>query len=91
MPTEHIIANLKTIIHDICTFKPSNYGKELLQRGCSGYSKQKWEMGVLHCIVIKLPLCSQGISEISAPPREKLVLLLVWVFLNSLAKGVKKE
>ncbi|NWW04971.1 RM01 protein, partial [Oreocharis arfaki] len=25
MPTEHIIANLKTIIHDICTFKPSNY------------------------------------------------------------------
>uniref|UniRef100_A0A674GTB2 Large ribosomal subunit protein uL1m n=1 Tax=Taeniopygia guttata TaxID=59729 RepID=A0A674GTB2_TAEGU len=24
MPTEHIIANLKTIIHDICTFKPSN-------------------------------------------------------------------
>ncbi|NWI05723.1 RM01 protein, partial [Tichodroma muraria] len=25
MPTEHIIANLKTIIHDICTFKPSNF------------------------------------------------------------------
>ncbi|NXU61948.1 RM01 protein, partial [Horornis vulcanius] len=24
MPTEHIIANLKIIIHDICTFKPSN-------------------------------------------------------------------
>ncbi|XP_072784998.1 large ribosomal subunit protein uL1m isoform X2 [Taeniopygia guttata] len=24
MPTEHIIANLKAIIHDICTFKPSN-------------------------------------------------------------------
>ncbi|NXN82553.1 RM01 protein, partial [Bombycilla garrulus] len=24
MPAEHIIANLKTIIHDICTFKPSN-------------------------------------------------------------------
>ncbi|NWR41012.1 RM01 protein, partial [Regulus satrapa] len=24
MPTEHIIANLKTIIHDICTFKPSH-------------------------------------------------------------------
>ncbi|NXO78157.1 RM01 protein, partial [Sitta europaea] len=22
MPTEHIIANLKTVIHDICTFKP---------------------------------------------------------------------
>ncbi|KFV94082.1 hypothetical protein N326_00592, partial [Eurypyga helias] len=26
MPTEHIIANLKTVIHDICTFKPSTYG-----------------------------------------------------------------
>ncbi|NWV41053.1 RM01 protein, partial [Grantiella picta] len=25
MPTEHIIANLKAVIHDICTFKPSNY------------------------------------------------------------------
>ncbi|NXT06415.1 RM01 protein, partial [Prunella fulvescens] len=25
MPTEHIIANLKTIIQDICTFKPSNF------------------------------------------------------------------
>ncbi|KAM7052284.1 large ribosomal subunit protein uL1m [Acridotheres tristis] len=25
MPTEHIIANLKTIIHDICTYKPSNF------------------------------------------------------------------
>ncbi|XP_050176505.1 39S ribosomal protein L1, mitochondrial [Myiozetetes cayanensis] len=25
MPTEHIIANLKTIIHDICTFKPPPY------------------------------------------------------------------
>ncbi|NXQ13647.1 RM01 protein, partial [Peucedramus taeniatus] len=25
MPTEYIIANLKTIIHDICTFKPSNF------------------------------------------------------------------
>ncbi|NXO73706.1 RM01 protein, partial [Phainopepla nitens] len=25
MPAEHIIANLKTIIHDICTFKPSNF------------------------------------------------------------------
>ncbi|NXD29008.1 RM01 protein, partial [Spelaeornis formosus] len=25
MPPEHIIANLKTIIHDICTFKPSNF------------------------------------------------------------------
>ncbi|NWQ99044.1 RM01 protein, partial [Paradoxornis webbianus] len=25
MPTEHIIANLKTIIHDICTFKPPNF------------------------------------------------------------------
>ncbi|XP_016153178.1 PREDICTED: 39S ribosomal protein L1, mitochondrial isoform X1 [Ficedula albicollis] len=25
MPTEHIIANLKTVIHDICTFKPSNF------------------------------------------------------------------
>ncbi|NXH45573.1 RM01 protein, partial [Dicaeum eximium] len=25
MPTEHIIANLKAIIHDICTFKPSNF------------------------------------------------------------------
>ncbi|NWR89667.1 RM01 protein, partial [Furnarius figulus] len=25
MPTEHIIANLKTVIHDICTFKPSTY------------------------------------------------------------------
>ncbi|NWX53852.1 RM01 protein, partial [Promerops cafer] len=24
MPTEHIVANLKAIIHDICTFKPSN-------------------------------------------------------------------
>ncbi|NXP64771.1 RM01 protein, partial [Chloropsis cyanopogon] len=24
MPTEHIIANLKAIIHDICTFKPAN-------------------------------------------------------------------
>ncbi|NXR63110.1 RM01 protein, partial [Rhadina sibilatrix] len=24
MPTEHIIANLKAVIHDICTFKPSN-------------------------------------------------------------------
>ncbi|NWI28409.1 RM01 protein, partial [Sula dactylatra] len=26
MPTEQIIANLKTVIHDICTFKPSAYG-----------------------------------------------------------------
>ncbi|NWW92863.1 RM01 protein, partial [Rhynochetos jubatus] len=26
MPTEHIIANLKTVIHDICTFKPSTSG-----------------------------------------------------------------
>ncbi|KAM6401811.1 large ribosomal subunit protein uL1m isoform 1-T1 [Pluvialis apricaria] len=26
MPTEQIIANLKTVIHDICTFKPSTYG-----------------------------------------------------------------
>ncbi|NWH37192.1 RM01 protein, partial [Chloropsis hardwickii] len=25
MPTEHIIANLKAIIHDICTFKPANF------------------------------------------------------------------
>ncbi|KAJ7419119.1 mitochondrial ribosomal protein L1 [Willisornis vidua] len=25
MPTEHIIANLKTVIHDICTFKPPPY------------------------------------------------------------------
>ncbi|XP_039565421.1 39S ribosomal protein L1, mitochondrial isoform X1 [Passer montanus] len=25
MPTEHITANLKAIIHDICTFKPSNF------------------------------------------------------------------
>ncbi|NXM59043.1 RM01 protein, partial [Illadopsis cleaveri] len=25
MPTEHIIANLKTVIHDICTYKPSNF------------------------------------------------------------------
>ncbi|XP_037991271.1 39S ribosomal protein L1, mitochondrial isoform X2 [Motacilla alba alba] len=25
MPTEHIIANLKTVIHDVCTFKPSNF------------------------------------------------------------------
>ncbi|KAM9381910.1 large ribosomal subunit protein uL1m isoform 2-T2 [Phaethornis superciliosus] len=25
MPTEQIIANLKAVIHDICTFKPSNY------------------------------------------------------------------
>ncbi|NXH05068.1 RM01 protein, partial [Loxia leucoptera] len=25
MPTEHIIANLKTIVQDICTFKPSNF------------------------------------------------------------------
>ncbi|NXK41404.1 RM01 protein, partial [Piprites chloris] len=25
MPTEHIIANLKTVIHDICTFKPPTY------------------------------------------------------------------
>ncbi|NXU34825.1 RM01 protein, partial [Drymodes brunneopygia] len=25
MPTEHVIANLKTVIHDICTFKPSNF------------------------------------------------------------------
>ncbi|XP_005531808.1 PREDICTED: 39S ribosomal protein L1, mitochondrial [Pseudopodoces humilis] len=25
MPAEHIIANLKTVIHDICTFKPSNF------------------------------------------------------------------
>ncbi|NXI09412.1 RM01 protein, partial [Irena cyanogastra] len=25
MPTEHIIANLKAIIHDICTFKPSQF------------------------------------------------------------------
>ncbi|NXL75526.1 RM01 protein, partial [Leptocoma aspasia] len=25
MPTEHIIANLEAIIHDICTFKPSNF------------------------------------------------------------------
>ncbi|NXP31792.1 RM01 protein, partial [Leiothrix lutea] len=25
MPTEHIIANLKTIIQDICTFKPPNF------------------------------------------------------------------
>ncbi|NXM72296.1 RM01 protein, partial [Serilophus lunatus] len=24
MPTEHIIANVKTIVHDICTFKPPN-------------------------------------------------------------------
>ncbi|KAM6075773.1 large ribosomal subunit protein uL1m isoform 1-T1 [Chlamydotis macqueenii] len=26
MPTEQIVANLKTVIHDICTFKPSSYG-----------------------------------------------------------------
>ncbi|NXE08363.1 RM01 protein, partial [Lophotis ruficrista] len=26
MPTEQIVANLKTVIHDICTFKPSTYG-----------------------------------------------------------------
>ncbi|KAM6072535.1 large ribosomal subunit protein uL1m isoform 1-T1 [Theristicus caerulescens] len=26
MPTEQIIANLKTVIHDICTFKPATYG-----------------------------------------------------------------
>ncbi|XP_050829924.1 39S ribosomal protein L1, mitochondrial isoform X12 [Serinus canaria] len=25
MPTEHIIANLKAIVQDICTFKPSNF------------------------------------------------------------------
>ncbi|XP_061850355.1 large ribosomal subunit protein uL1m isoform X2 [Colius striatus] len=25
MPTEQIVANLKTVIHDICTFKPSTY------------------------------------------------------------------
>ncbi|NXK94992.1 RM01 protein, partial [Formicarius rufipectus] len=25
MPTEHIIANLKAVIHDICTFKPPTY------------------------------------------------------------------
>ncbi|KAM6346614.1 large ribosomal subunit protein uL1m isoform 2-T3 [Podargus strigoides] len=25
MPTEHIVANLKTVIHDICKFKPSTY------------------------------------------------------------------
>ncbi|NXG05450.1 RM01 protein, partial [Sakesphorus luctuosus] len=25
MPPEHIIANLKTVIHDICTFKPPTY------------------------------------------------------------------
>ncbi|NXA75763.1 RM01 protein, partial [Thryothorus ludovicianus] len=25
MPTEHIIANLKAVVHDICTFKPSNF------------------------------------------------------------------
>ncbi|KFV38985.1 hypothetical protein N341_09625, partial [Tyto alba] len=26
MPTEHIVANLKTLIHDICTLKPSTSG-----------------------------------------------------------------
>ncbi|XP_074679539.1 large ribosomal subunit protein uL1m [Strix aluco] len=26
MPTEQIVANLKAVIHDICTFKPSTYG-----------------------------------------------------------------
>ncbi|XP_009475474.1 PREDICTED: 39S ribosomal protein L1, mitochondrial [Nipponia nippon] len=26
MPTEQIVANLKTVIHDICTFKPAAYG-----------------------------------------------------------------
>ncbi|XP_072718591.1 large ribosomal subunit protein uL1m isoform X2 [Ciconia boyciana] len=26
MPTEQIVANLKTVIHDICSFKPSTYG-----------------------------------------------------------------
>ncbi|XP_030305585.1 39S ribosomal protein L1, mitochondrial isoform X2 [Calypte anna] len=25
MPTEQIIANLKAVVHDICTYKPSNY------------------------------------------------------------------
>ncbi|NXW66734.1 RM01 protein, partial [Eurystomus gularis] len=25
MPTEQIVANLKTVVHDICTFKPSTY------------------------------------------------------------------
>lgn len=29
MPTEQIVANLKTIIEDICKFKPSSAGKQL--------------------------------------------------------------
>ncbi|NWZ97466.1 RM01 protein, partial [Nesospiza acunhae] len=48
MPTEHIIANLKTIIQDICTFKPSNFGKV-----CSGCNQPTWEMGVLYWVVEK--------------------------------------
>lgn len=46
-------------------------------------ANKKWEVGVLYWIVIKLPLCSQGISEIPVPPREKLwgFFLFYFVFL----------